>query len=177
MSFGKRRPKPTRAQLRPPQPHRHPARPPGPAARPAWHDWSLVAVAVLVTAAIVHGSGPPFTVPPRPAARPRAPGQRAPSSTACNQKKTNDERQAAADQVPPSMVNDPAPIRDLAERLDDLTVTIAKSPRVRGRCPRTCGTTWKLEPRAYLRRVKAATDTPERRDNLHAADRRRRSPR
>ena len=49
--------------------------------------------------------------------------------TVRNQTKTSNERQAAADQVPPSMVNDPAPIQDLADRLDDLTVTIAKSGR------------------------------------------------
>ena len=82
-----------------------------------------------------------------------------------NQTKTSNERQAAADQVPPSMVNDPAPIKDLAERLDDLTVTVAKSQRFED-LPSTLVSTWKLKPETYLD-IKAATDTPQRRDNLH----------
>ena len=60
MSFGKRRPKLTRAQLRPSNPlaiqQGRLARQRDRLARLA-----VVAVAVLATAAIVHGSGPPFT--------------------------------------------------------------------------------------------------------------------
>ena len=48
-----------------------------------------------------------------------------------NQTKTSNERQAAADQVPPSLINDPGPIRELAERLDDLTTAVAKSSSIR----------------------------------------------
>ena len=44
-----------------------------------------------------------------------------------NQTKTSNERQAAADQVAPEMVNDPGPIRELAEKLDDLTTAVARS--------------------------------------------------
>ncbi len=85
-------------------------------------------VSLLATAAIVHGSGPPFTY---------RLGERADREIRVNvkefrirnQTKTSNERQAAADQVPPSMVNDPAQILDLADRLDDLTVTIAKAAR------------------------------------------------
>ena len=82
-----------------------------------------------------------------------------------NQTKTSNERQAAADQVPPSMVNDPAPIKDLADRLDDLTVTIAKTERFED-FRETVEAAWKLKPETYLD-IKAATDTPERRDKLH----------
>ena len=52
-----------------------------------------------------------------------------------------------------------------AERLDDLTVTIAKSQRFEDVDP-TLISTWHLKPEAYLD-IKAATDTPQRRDNLH----------
>ncbi len=48
-----------------------------------------------------------------------------------NQTKTSNERQAAADQVPPRSINDPGPIRELAERLDDLTTAVAKSSSIR----------------------------------------------
>ena len=79
MSFGKRRPKPTRAHLRPSNPiaiqQGRLARQRDRLARLA-----VVAVAVLVTAAIVHGSGPPFTfrLGQRPAA---SSGSTSPSST------------------------------------------------------------------------------------------------
>jgi putative nucleotidyltransferase with HDIG domain len=64
------------------------------------------------------------------------------------------------------LINDPAPIRNLAERLDDLTTAIAKSSRYED-LHGNVRTTWKLKPESYLD-LKAATDTPERRDNLHA---------
>jgi putative nucleotidyltransferase with HDIG domain len=63
------------------------------------------------------------------------------------------------------MINDSAPIKDLADRLDDLTVTIAKSSRLED-LPETVRRTWKLKPETYLD-IKSATDTPQRRDNLH----------
>src|SRR5438105_3086535 len=47
-----------------------------------------------------------------------------------NQKKTNAARQMVVDQVATSMINDPASIRDLAGRLDELTVAIAEAPRL-----------------------------------------------
>ena len=64
------------------------------------------------------------------------------------------------------MVNDPAPIRDLAERLDDLTVAVAKAPELRRPArepPRRPGSSTP----ATFDELKAATDTPERRDDLH----------
>ncbi len=126
---------------------------------------SVVATAVVATAAIVHGWGPPFTY--RLGERPdREIRVNVREFKIRNQTKTSNERQSAADKVPPSMVNDPAPIKDLADRMDDLTVTIARSKRFED-VPETVRNSWKLKPESYLD-IKAATDTPQRRDNLHA---------
>src|SRR4051794_22927702 len=164
MSIGKRRPKLPRAQLRSlssaSQKQSRLAR-----QRARLVSLSVVALTVVATAAIVHGPGPPFTY--RLGQRPdREIRVNVKEFRIRNQTKTSNERQAAADQVPPSMVNDPAPLKDLADRLDDLTVTIAKSSRFED-VPETVRATWKLKPETYLD-IKAATDTPERRDNLHA---------
>src|SRR5579871_3693363 len=125
MSFGKRRPKLSRAQLRPSNPialrQGRLARQRDRLARLA-----VVGLAILATAAIVHGSGPffPYRLGQRPdrEIRVKVEFQRR------NMVRTLSEKQARADQVPPSMANDPAPIRDLAERLDDLVDAVAKSP-------------------------------------------------
>ena len=62
---------------------------------------------------VVHGSGPPFTF--RMGERPeRELRVNVREFKLRNQTKTSNERQAAADQVPPEMVNDPGPIRELA---------------------------------------------------------------
>jgi putative nucleotidyltransferase with HDIG domain len=123
-----------------------------------------VAATVVATAAIVHGSGPPFTY--RLGERPeREIRVNVKEFRIRNQTKTSNERQAAADKVPPCMVNDPAPIKDLADRLDDLTVTIAKTKRFED-LPEASRASWKLKPESYLD-LKAATDTQQRRDNLH----------
>src|SRR5262249_13425083 len=78
---------------------------------------------------------------------------------------TANERQAAADQVAPVLVNDPRSLRDLADRLDDLTTAIAKSARLDD-LREDLKAVWRLTSESYLD-VKAATDTRERRDNLH----------
>jgi putative nucleotidyltransferase with HDIG domain len=163
MSFGKRRPKLPRAQLRPSTPlsiqQGRLARQRDRAARLA-----VVAAAVLLTAAIVHGSGPPFTF--RLGQRPdREVRVNVPEFKRINQKKTNAERQVEVDQIAPSMVNDPAPIRDLAERLDDLIVTVAKSPGFDA-LPESLRATWKLDPAAFDT-LKAATGSPADVDALH----------
>jgi putative nucleotidyltransferase with HDIG domain len=163
MSFGKRRPKLSRAQLRPSNPI---AIQQGRLARQRDRlvRLGVVGVAVLVSAAIVHGSGPPFTY--RLGQRPdREIRVFVKEFLRRNQKKTNAARQVEVDQVPPSMLNDPAPIRDLSERLDDLTVAIAKSPRLDA-LPEALRTTWELTAETFDE-LKAATDTPERRDALH----------
>ena len=124
-----------------------------------------MAAAVVATAAIVHGWGPPFVY--RLGERPdREIRVNVREFKVRNQTRTSNERQAAADKVPPSMVNDPASIKDLADRLDDLTVTIARSKQFED-VPETVRSSWKLKPDSYLD-IKAATDTPQRRDNLHA---------
>ena len=164
MSIGKRRPKAPRAQLRSlPSASQKQSRLARQRARLV--RLSVVATAVVVTAAIVHGWGPPFVY--RLGERPdREIRVKVREFKVRNQTKTSNERQAAADKVPPSMVNDPTPIKDLADRLDDLTVTIAKTKRFE-EVPETVRTSWKLKPESYLD-IKAATDTPQRRDNLHA---------
>jgi putative nucleotidyltransferase with HDIG domain len=125
---------------------------------------ALVAVSVIATTAIVHGYGPPFAhrLGERPDRQLRV---KVKEFKIRNQTKTSNERQAAADQVPPSMLNDPAPLRDLAERVEDMTTAIAKSSRLED-VREDLRTSWKLKPESYLD-LKAATDTPERRDNLH----------
>lgn len=164
MSIGKRRSKPTRPQLRSlSDASREPSRQARQRARIA--GLSLVALTALVATAIVHGSGPPFAF--RLGQRPeREIRVKVKEFRIRNQTKTSNDRQAAADQVPLAMINDPAPIKDLAERLDDLTAAVAKTQRFEELDP-SLATTWKLTPEAYLD-VKAATDTPERRDNLHS---------
>jgi putative nucleotidyltransferase with HDIG domain len=120
---------------------------------------------MVVTAIIVHGPGPPFTY--RLGQRPdREVRVKVKEFRLRNQTKTSNDRQAAADKVPPSMVNDPAPIKDLADRLDDLTVTIAKVSKLED-LPEPVRESWKLKPETFLD-IKAATDTLERRDSLHA---------
>jgi len=163
MSIGKRRPKPSRPQLRSlSTTSREPSRQARQRARVA--GFSLVALTAVVATAIVHGSGPPFVhrLGQRPEREIRV---KVKEFRIRNQTKTSNDRQAAADQVPLAMINDPAPIKDLSERLDDLTVAIAKTQRFEELDPSLVAT-WKLTPEAYLD-IKSATDTPERRDNLH----------
>ncbi|HEX8199270.1 MAG TPA: HDIG domain-containing protein [Isosphaeraceae bacterium] len=163
MNPGKRRTKPSRAQLRPSNPidirqgrlDRQRFR----LARLA-----LVAVAVALTAAIVHGSGPPF-----PYRLGQQPGRElrvnVPEFRRKNLIKTNTARQAAADKVPPFMINDPAPLKELQQSLDDLVDAIAKAPGP-AELPEGLGEAWKLTPTAF-EDLKAAADTPERREDLH----------
>ena len=121
---------------------------------------------LLATAAIVHGSGPPFTY---------RLGERADREIRVNvkefrirnQTKTSNERQAAADQVPPVMVNDPAQILELADRLDDLTVA-DRQGRLGSRTSATpSARTGSSGPRSSPT-IKSAVATPADRDKLHA---------
>jgi putative nucleotidyltransferase with HDIG domain len=162
MSFGKRRPKPTRAQLRPSNPI---ASQQGRLARQRNRlaRLAVVGLAVLATAAIVHGSGPPFTfrIGQRPNREIRV---NVDEFQRLNHQKTNAERQRVVDQVAMAMINDPAPIRDLASRLVELTVAIAEAPRLEA-LPEGLREKWRLD-QATFDELKAATDTPARRDAL-----------
>jgi putative nucleotidyltransferase with HDIG domain len=164
MSNGRRRPRFSRVQFRPGQPGTLKQ---GRQAKQRTRAvlLALVVTSVLVSAALVHGPGPPFTF---------RIGQRASRELRVsvkefnlrNQTKTSNERQAAADAVPPLLLNEPGPVRELAARLDDLVTAVAKSARfedLRG----PIRTAWKLTPESYLD-LKVATDTPERLDKLHA---------
>src|SRR5207244_10791051 len=82
-----------------------------------------------------------------------------------NQTKTSNARQAAADQIPLSMVNDPAPIRDLADRLEDLTIAVAKAPS-RNNLPENLPVNWPLTADTCAT-LKAATDTAAKRGQLN----------
>ena len=107
MSNGRRRPKLSRAQLRPSDSGLiKDGRVAKQRTRAA--QIALVVVSMVMCAAIVHGSGPPFTyrIGQRPDRELRV---NVKEFRVRNQTKTSNERQAAADQVPPSLVNDPAP--------------------------------------------------------------------
>ncbi len=162
MSIGRRRPRLSRAQFRPSDSglinDSRVARKRTRAAQIA-----LVVVSMVACAVIVHGSGPPFTyrIGQRPDRELRV---NVKEFHVRNQTKTSNERQAAADQVPPSLVNEPAPIRELAARLEDLTAAVAKSTRLED-LHENVRSAWKLTAESYLD-LKAATDTPGRRDNL-----------
>ena len=162
MSLGKRKVKLVRAQLRPShlvvhQQNRSARQ------RDRWARLAVVALAVVVTAAIVHGTGPFFTY--RLGQRPdREIRVNVDQFQRRNMIRTNIERQAKADQVPPSMVNNPAPIEDLAARLDDLVVTMSRSPTFDS-VPESIRGLWKLTPKLYDD-IREASDTPERLDDI-----------
>jgi putative nucleotidyltransferase with HDIG domain len=162
MSFGKRRPKLFRAQLRPSNPI---ALQQGRLARQRDRlaRLAVVGLAIVATAAIVHGSGPFFTY--RLGQKPdREIRVNVEQFQRRNSIRTATERQAKADQVPPSMVNDPAPIKDLAERLTDLIDAIAKAPTYDA-VPETFRAQWKLDHSLYDD-IREASDTPERHEDL-----------
>ena len=126
MSFGKRRPRLSRAQLRPTNPI---AIEQGRLARQRERlaRLAVVGLAVLATSAIIFGAGPPFTY--RLGQRPnREIRVNVEKFERLNQKKSNAERQLVVDQIAPSLVNDPAPLRDHQSRLEDLLDSVAKAP-------------------------------------------------
>jgi cyclic-di-AMP phosphodiesterase PgpH len=163
MSFGKRRPKSTRAQLRPSNPI---ALQQGRSARQRERlaRLAVVGIAVLVIAAILHGAGPPFTyrLGQRPSREIRV---NVPKFERRNLIETNTKRQLEAGKIAPSMVNDPAPLRDLCERLIDLVDAVAKAPRIED-LPENLRAAWPLND-AKLEVLKKATATSQRRQDLH----------
>ena len=62
------------------------------------------------------------------------------------------------------MVNDPAPIKDLAERLEDLVDAVARASTFDA-VPEAFRSQWKLTPALY-EDIREASDTPERLDDL-----------
>src|SRR5579883_114536 len=165
MSIGKRRPKLSRANLRPSAATVSLKQDRQARQRTRAAALAVVAASLLATTAIIHGAGPPFRyrIGERPERELRV---NVAEFRIRNQTKTSNERQAAADSVPPLLVNDPAPLRELAERLDDLTVTVARSPRFED-IKDSIRAAWQLRPEGFLD-LKTATDTPERRETLHA---------
>ena len=163
MSIGKRRPKIPRAQFGPSLPLPE-AGPPGPPAGPAGGP--------LARRGGGAGDGRDRPRPRPPLHLPAGPGPEREIRVKVkefhirNQTKTSNERQAAADLVHPSMVNDPAPIKDLADRLDDLTVTIAKSARFED-LPEPVRNSGSSSPRPSWTSRRRPT-RPQRRDNLHS---------
>ncbi len=163
MSLGRRRSKSFRAQLRPTLP----------IARSAHSEHcklrlAIVAASVLVTAALVHGTGPPFPfrlgqVPTRDVRVNVEQFQRA------NPIKTSTLRQAKADELGPYLVNDPTPLRDLAKGLEDLIDAVAKAPpnlAVEEALTEGLAAQWKLDQVGHDT-IRTAADTPERRAELH----------
>jgi putative nucleotidyltransferase with HDIG domain len=164
MSFGKRRPRLTRAQLRPSNPI---ALQQGRLARQRDRlaRLGVVGIAILVTSALVYGAGPPlpFRVGQRPEREIRV---NVDKFALLNQKKSVAERQSVVDQVAPLLINDPAPIRDVQARLEDLLDAVAKADTYDA-LPRTLRDSWKLDPKAFAS-LKAASATPKALDALHA---------
>jgi putative nucleotidyltransferase with HDIG domain len=158
MNGGKRRTKFARAQLRPmgsiaPGPDRALVK------RGRWLRLLILAIAAPLTAVLVHGSGPAFSYRLGQRAE-REIRVRVPEFNRRNQIKTNALRQAAADSVKPILFNDPAPIRSLAARLQDLLEVIAKSSKYED-IPEALRTSWSLSRSAYDD-LKEACDTPQR---------------
>ena len=162
MSIGKRRPKFSRATLQPANPidihrGRHAQR------RARQIGLGLVAVAVILAAAVVHGFGPPFAF---------RVGQKADRELRVNVAefhrkdplKTNADRQAAEAKVAPRMSHDPGPIRELAEQLDDLVDAVVAAP-AREALPEEVRSAWDLDPSIFAA-MKSAADTPARREDL-----------
>ncbi|MBX6316371.1 MAG: hypothetical protein IRY99_26185, partial [Isosphaeraceae bacterium] len=163
MSFGKRRSKPPRAQLRPSNPiDLHEGRQARQRARLA--RLACIGAAVLLTAAIVHGAGPPFTY--RLGQRPqRELRVHVAEFRRKDPVRTNAERQAEADKVAPIMTNDPAPIRELMEQLEDLVDAVARVPD-RESLSESLAAAWDLDAATFAE-IHAAADSPERRALLH----------
>ena len=145
MSFGKRRPKLSRAQLRPSNPI---AIQQGRLARQRDR---------LARLAVVARRRPRRPPPSSTAPGPRSPsgsasgptassGSTSPSSSASTRRRRTPSGRPRPTRSPPSMVNDPAPIRDLAEpaRRPDRS-PIAKSPGFEA-LPENLRATWKLDP-------------------------------
>ncbi len=163
MSFGKRRPKLPRASLRDFSPT---ALQQGRLARRRDRvaRLAVVGLAVVAVSALVYGPGPPFTF--RLGERPRRDIRvNVPEFLWLDPIKTTSKRQAEADGVPPSMVNDPTPLRDVAERLDDLVEAVPKAATPEA-LPDDLRAYWSTIPPTLLDDLRSATSTPDRLKDL-----------
>ncbi len=164
MSLGKRRPRPIpRAQLRPTHlidsGQARQARRRSRLARLA-----IVAAAVVATAAVVHGSGPPFTF--RLDERPSRPVLvRVEEFRRKDPVRTTVDRHARSEAVDPLLTNDPAPIQELSEQLVDLVDAIS-NVRQLDALDENLRKSWNLDEATFLD-IHAASDSPERRQALH----------
>jgi len=162
MSIGKRRSKFSRAVLRPANPidihrDRHALR------RARLSGLGIVAASVILASAVVHGAGPAFSF---------RLGQKPDRELRVNVEefhrkdplKTNSDRQAAESKVAPRMNHDPAPVRELAEQLDDLVDAVVAAPAVEA-IPEEMRSAWSLDTATFTA-IKNAADTPERREDL-----------
>ncbi len=163
MSIGKRRSKPTRAQLRPAQSVEHPSVR-DEQRRSRLVRFSLVAAAVILTAALVHGFGTPFTY--RVGQRPSRPILTAVDSfRRFDPVSTNAQKRAKAEAVTPILDNAPAPILELAQQLIDLVDAVARAG-ILAQLDSKMLANWPLDEKAFLD-IRDAADSPERREALH----------
>ena len=125
---------------------------------------AIVVVSVLLAAALVHGSGPPIAF--RLGEKPRRDVRvRVPEFRWLDPIKTTSKRQAEADSLPPSMLNDPALVRDqIVERIDDLVEAASKVKTLRALAD-DLKATWKVSPELFDD-LRAATSTPDRLKDL-----------
>jgi putative nucleotidyltransferase with HDIG domain len=124
----------------------------------------IIAAAILATAALVHGNGPPFTF--RIGQQPARPILvNVESFKRRDPVRTNVERRAKAEAVTPLLTNDPASIEGLQDELIDLVDAVSKV-RDRALLDESITSRWDLKESAFLD-IHAAGDTPERLEDLH----------
>jgi putative nucleotidyltransferase with HDIG domain len=124
----------------------------------------IVSVAILVTAAIVHGAGPAFAyrIGQRPSREVRV---NVAEFHRKNPVKTSAARQKKADEVAPLMTNDPAQIRELAAQLDDLVDDVAQAHSFI-ELSKADRDAWNLDPATFEELRAASSDSAERRSAL-----------
>jgi hypothetical protein len=158
MSSGKRRPKTPRAILRDFSPITQQQ---GRVARQRDRVARLgvVLITVIVTAALVHGSGSPLTfrLGERPSRDVRV---KVRQFSWLDPIKTTTRRQAEADALMPLIINDPSLLRDqVVTRLDDL-LEAASKVKTLSALPDDIKTVWKVTPTLF-EDLRTATATPE----------------